>query len=142
MYIPSGGTGFWEAITNGIRAVASAQRLLDIIHTGDITYITGADATGDDLIIKANDVDDYCKIRMYGNGSFNLYTAAQGQFKFYSSTTQYFKVDATSGYYNIQIKETGTSPSTVSGFGLIYTKSDNNLYFRDGDGTEHTVAFV
>jgi len=38
-------------------------------------------------------------------------------------------------------KET-TTPSADSGFGKIYTKSDNKLYFQDGGGTEHQIAFA
>jgi len=41
----------------------------------------------------------------------------------------------------LYLKET-TTPSTATGYGIIYTKSDNKLYFKDGGGTEHTVAFV
>ena len=32
-----------------------------------------------------------------------------------------------------------TTPSAVSGRAKLYTKSDNNLYFQDGAGVEHTV---
>lgn len=38
------------------------------------------------------------------------------------------------------IKET-TSPSPDTGFGKIYTKTDNKLYFQDGSGSEHEIAF-
>ena len=41
----------------------------------------------------------------------------------------------------ITIKETST-PSAEADFGKIYTKSDNKLYFQDGAGTEHEIAFV
>ena len=27
-------------------------------------------------------------------------------------------------------------------FGKVYTKSDNKIYFQDGGGTEHEIAFV
>lgn len=32
-----------------------------------------------------------------------------------------------------------TTPSADASFGKLYTKSDNNLYFQDGGGTEHTL---
>jgi hypothetical protein len=38
----------------------------------------------------------------------------------------------------LRLKET-TTPSADSGYGKIYTKDDNELYFQDGAGTEHTV---
>ena len=41
----------------------------------------------------------------------------------------------------LTIKET-TTPSAVTNYGKVYTKSDNKLYFQDGAGAEHEFAFV
>lgn len=41
----------------------------------------------------------------------------------------------------VAIKET-TTPTATPDYGKIYTKSDNKLYFQDGAGTEHEIAFV
>lgn len=49
-------------------------------------------------------------------------------------TTHRMKVD-------LLLPET-TTPDAVADNGQIYTKSDNKLYFQDGAGVEHTVAFV
>lgn len=35
-----------------------------------------------------------------------------------------------------------TTPTADADYGKIYTKSDNKLYFQDGGGTEHEVAFA
>lgn len=35
-----------------------------------------------------------------------------------------------------------TTPTVSAGYGQIYTKADNKLYFQDGAGVEHEVAFV
>lgn len=35
-----------------------------------------------------------------------------------------------------------TTPTAIADFGAIYTKADNKLYFQDGAGVEHEVAFV
>jgi hypothetical protein len=43
---------------------------------------------------------------------------------------------------HLDIKEVSTAPATFGGYGRLYTKSDNKLYFKDGDGTEHEVAFI
>ena len=43
--------------------------------------------------------------------------------------------------YQINMKEM-TTPTAVPDYGAVYTKSDNKLYFQDGAGVEHTVAFV
>ena len=39
----------------------------------------------------------------------------------------------------LTIHEVGSSPTPVSDYGKLYTKSDNLLYFCDGGGTEYTV---
>jgi len=41
----------------------------------------------------------------------------------------------------LTLKET-TTPTAKADFGKIYTKNDNKLYFQDGAGTEHGIAFV
>ena len=41
----------------------------------------------------------------------------------------------------LALKET-TTPSAVTDYGRIYTKSDNKLYFQDGAGTEHEISLV
>ncbi len=41
----------------------------------------------------------------------------------------------------LALKET-TTPSAVSTYGRIYTKTDNKIYFQDGAGTEHEIAFA
>jgi len=54
----------------------------------------------------------------------------------------------TTGYYfeetmalHAALKET-TTPTADAGWGRIYTKNDNKLYFQDGAGTEHEVAYA
>lgn len=41
----------------------------------------------------------------------------------------------------IGLNETIT-PTATDSVGKIYTKSDNKIYFQDGAGTEHEIAFV
>jgi hypothetical protein len=35
-----------------------------------------------------------------------------------------------------------TTPTADTNFGKVYTKTDNKLYFQDGAGVEHEIAFV
>ena len=35
-----------------------------------------------------------------------------------------------------------TTPTALADHGKIYTKADNKLYFQDGGGTEHEIAFA
>ena len=39
------------------------------------------------------------------------------------------------------IKET-TTPTATTNYGKVYTKTDNKLYFQDGAGSEHELAFA
>jgi len=41
----------------------------------------------------------------------------------------------------LTLKET-TTPTADADYGKIYTKNDNKLYFQDGAGTEHEVAYA
>lgn len=41
----------------------------------------------------------------------------------------------------VTLKET-TTPGALADYGKVYTKNDNKLYFQDGAGTEHEIAFV
>lgn len=54
-------------------------------------------------------------------------------------TTTFYFADVTSQIFTL--KET-TTPTAAGDHGKVYTKNDNKLYFQDGAGTEHTVAFV
>ena len=44
------------------------------------------------------------------------------------------------GGETIKIDQTAT-PTAISDVGQVYTKSDNKLYFQDGDGEEHEVFY-
>ena len=41
----------------------------------------------------------------------------------------------------ICLKET-TTPTADTNYGKVYTKNDNKLYFQDGAGSEHEIAFA
>ena len=41
-----------------------------------------------------------------------------------------------------KLKEVATSPGTITGTGQLYTKSTNRVYFKDGDGVEHTLFYT
>jgi hypothetical protein len=49
--------------------------------------------------------------------------------------------DLTLGGGALCLAET-TTPTADTNFGKVYTKSDNKLYFQDGAGTEHEIAFA
>ena len=58
-----------------------------------------------------------------------------------ATTTPSANADLTLGNGELCMAET-TTPTADADFGKIYCKSDNKLYFQDGAGTEHEIAFV
>jgi len=141
----SGGGGLWTEITNGAELIISSQDICKLTHgvlDSNTTGIEGADATGDDLNIKANQTDTYPFIRLTGNSNVMNYLGTTGRFLIYAATTEIGGFTAVSSAYSLNFRETASSPATKTNFGQLYTKSDNKLYFKDGGGTEHEVAFV
>ena len=57
------------------------------------------------------------------------------------TTTPSVNADMTLEGGALCIKET-TTPTADTNYGKIYTKNDNKLYFQDGAGAEHEIAFV
>jgi hypothetical protein len=106
--------------------------------TANLIKIYGGDTTGDDIRIYANTVDAYPQIQLIGNGGIYYKGNTTSKHLFYSGTTQGVQIGPTG---EIFLLETST-PSAVANYGAIYTKNDNNLYFQDGAGVEHTVQFA
>jgi len=50
-------------------------------------------------------------------------------------------IDETTYANRLKLKES-TTPADEAGYGKLYTKNDNKLYFQSGDGVEHEVAYA
>lgn len=123
-------------ITNGFVLKRGGQELVNVSHATGATTVAGAEATGDDLILKANTNNAYCYINIKGNS--NLAYFAKTYHDFFKESTKVVTI-GDDGY--IQMLET-TTPTAIANYGAIYTKNDNKLYFQDGAGVEHEIAFV
>jgi hypothetical protein len=113
---------------------------------------TTANTAGNDLTINAggatsgatdkNGGDTYITSGIAtGSGSSNIYfqtaTAGAAGTADRSPTTKMLLT----GEGALHILET-TTPTAIANYGAIYAKTDNKLYFQDGAGTEHEIAFV
>jgi len=94
----------------------------------DINAKTYADAT--DTGTTAEDVDVFFQQQIAGSLTTWLQADADGNIDFQD------RLLSTGGVYVDEI----TTPSTVSGYGCFYTKTDDKPYFKDGAGNEHEVA--
>ena len=80
-----------------------------------------------------------------------IYQATSTHINYISTTLPYTSdardLGATDAYWRgtytkfLCLSETAT-PTASTNFGKLYTKDDNKLYFQDGAGTEHEVAYV
>ena len=97
----------------------------------------GLAVSGDAYRVKANITDTYPFLDLIGNGAINIRTGASAKVDFiHGATTQ-----ATIQNQALFLLET-TTPSAKANMGALYTKNDNKVYFQDGAGVEHEVAFV
>jgi len=102
-----------------------------------LVTIAGTDTATDDMKLIANTSAARAFIKIDGGGGITMDTT-NGSIAFQKNGTNNIII-ANEGCINLL--ETST-PSAVANYGAIYTKNDNKLYFQDGAGTEHTVAFV
>lgn len=105
--------------------------------TADTTTISGQDTALDNLSIRANSSDVYPNILFNGDAVLSYSASVGGTHKFYNGTIEQIRFKQSA----IHIRERLT-PTAVADFGALYTKVDNKLYFQDGAGAEHEVAFV
>ena len=126
---------FTEATNGIVGKTPGGQQLIRITHASNETVITGAEASGDKLKVQANDADS-TNFNMTGGGSITFDTSWETSF----TASGVLKNKFTNGGA-LHLNET-TTPTAITNYGAIYTKNDNNLYFQDGAGTEHTVAMV
>ena len=102
----------------------------------------GGGTTGDDLYIICNAVDTYPQIRMEGNGDFKIHGNAAGNCYFYAQASIFARLRYLNTGGILFLKETTAAPTAIASYGALYTKATNDLWFQDGAGVEHEVAFV
>lgn len=129
-------------------------------NASNVTTMTGGNVTGDDFKLKAGYTDDYPYIQLYGNAGIvnelkatatwviNEETSLRLQ---YSTSNQNLNIGAVaiSNDYDLGLfkdgvlclKE-GATPTADANYGKLYCKNDDKLYWQDGAGVEHEVAYA
>jgi hypothetical protein len=112
-----------------------ASKMLNIDKgTANHIVIEGLTAASKILRLKGCEGSVYSYIDVEGGGNIELIT---GGLVLFGVTSDHI-FDMTGVHF---MHET-TTPSARADYGAIYTKNDNNLYFQDGAGVEHTVQFA
>ena len=145
MYIPKS-SGYWEKINNYTYSIketdgnAEIMRIADRSSWGIYTDIKGQAATGKSLFLYPNQTDDYPHIQISGVDHLSIQLEEDHALKILEEGNELWRFSHDKGdKINIQMKETANNPSNRLGWGQLYTKSDNKLYFIDGNGTTHTL---
>jgi len=126
------------SITSGFSNVAIGREAGYTLTTGTYNVFIGREAGKN----ASQKVDATRSIAL----GYQSYTDKSDQIVLGDANTVEVLVRATTGVLKLesgilQVKET-TTPTPVTDYGKLYTKADNNLYFQDGAGTEHQVAYV
>jgi len=144
-----GNTGFYESADNvlGIsfsgnqRWEWTAATLESETNNGAGIKRSGATSTTPVFFFHG---DDNVGIGRAGEDSLSLIAGgvegirvAEGGGKVKATVTDTLEIK---GAGTLSLHET-TTPGAVDDYGKIYTKSDNELYFQDGGGTEHMIMF-
>jgi hypothetical protein len=111
--------------------------MLDSVSSGVYT-IKGIGATTNDIFLHANQADSYPRIRMLGTEHIVWDLPTGKSLIITNQTTESTRITCAG---QIHLMETST-PTAIPNYGAIYCKNDNKIYFQDGAGTEHEIAFV
>jgi len=95
---------------------------------------------------------DATRLRSYMGAGVVALASTDGDTGVYLTSTTYGIVSVYDTAGNVSVEMNGnedalvlretTTPGADAGYGKLYTKSDNKLYFQSGDGAEHEVAYV
>jgi hypothetical protein len=134
--------------TNDIEVYRIATQTDSLMLTGNLRISRASDIT--DYLSIYNDATycyfnrvtnggttgDMCQFDSAGNINFNGGWVSMG-----GTSLNNAVLTLDGNYASLCMKEI-TTPTANTNYGKIYTKTDNKLYFQDGAGSEHTVAFV
>jgi hypothetical protein len=111
-----------------------------------LTTMGGTSSSGKNASVRtyADATTAYCQIisNTAGDYTFHVQMGALGTGAVGINTNSpSTNADLTLEGGTLCIKEI-TTPTADTNYGKIYTKTDNKIYFQDGAGTEHEIAFV
>jgi hypothetical protein len=148
MYVAGGSAGnfkgvsgpnlLWGNTVRGEFIVSGANHMITTSESGGGIYL---DAGSYGLMVASN------------NSAFRAQAAVNAGIYFSTTGTAMVAVNDIGGAQNelfgaiatqpcLGIKEASATPTNLAGYGFLYTKSDNKLYFKSGDNVEHEVAYA
>ena len=120
----------------------------DLLFMASGQVVIGYDQWGGVLVVEATDgTNEGGEVVLKGsaaNTDWHLDNLSSS-FRLHHDSTTYVLLKSDGDFVletgELTLKERAT-PSADTDYGKVYTKTDNKLYFQDGAGNEHEVAFV
>jgi len=143
-YVVAGSSGFWIAIggrytCSDVTFCGAVLFSAGAVFNTDIT-VKGAEGASGIINLSADEGDDnvdkWRVVAHDGGAKLTIETYASGAWVEVLHINASNEMVVDSGV--LALKET-TTPSAVAGYARIYSKSDNQLYYQDGDGNEHLI---
>ena len=143
-------TGLWRSNPDAIAVVAGGVRGILVTETADAVVTTFSDdviitdlASANTLVLTPTatgqvdtlETTDLATADITVTGDWDMDTTIITNLTV-ADVSDTLKI---SGAGVLSLHET-TTPTAMPDYGKVYTKSDNELYFQDGGGTEHTVT--
>ena len=128
----------------GVVTIANTAVQMAMVHTDVITGQTaitsGVDQTSDYLLLYDDNASSYKKVAPGNLGITGLPSGSGNEIQFRSSATAFGAAG------NVEIKNNSlalkeqAAPSNVSGYGMLYAKTDNELYYRNDTDSEVKIT--
>jgi hypothetical protein len=128
----AGGIDYRVQATKGYEWYIETQRIIRLDYASNLTELNGSSSASDDLKLRANETD---------TDSYLYFDGSAGNIAVNGATLSANYDLALLGDGILCIKESAT-PTADADHGKIYCKNDNKLYFQDGAGAEHEIAYV
>lgn len=130
---------YLTADATGLLMKKLTQQLLHIGHSAGVTTISGAEATGDDTILKSNTNDDYSYLEAIGDGWIHLH--GKGGIALYEQTTSSLTItnSANKTYIRgggITGDDTHIQANQIDDQGRIILNGNSNMYLDSPATTE------
>ena len=139
------------ALTSGEHNIATGSACLNGVTDGSNNVAIGSNAQKNNNVSNCVIIGNYAgennatNDRLYINPNDSAFPLIYGEFdndvvKFGDNNAYWFaQILHENGGGQVFLKEC-TTPTAQGGYGALYTKADNKLYFQSGDGNEHEVT--
>ena len=108
--------------------------------TGQTEITSGVAGDADFLLLFDTDANDYKKVKPDNLGVSTPPAGSDSELQYRSSSTAFGAAsNAAIKNNSLALKEQAT-PSATAGYGMLYTKSDNQLYFRNDSDSEEQIS--